>query len=106
MDIVSGLLPSMYYNACIIQKVGLDMGKKLKIKIWKEIQWLFSILLGAIVVEWSIIYLLNIHSILKIKIQVFTGLVLLGYVIRMFSRIWVSYHSSEDPINNGQEILE
>lgn len=82
------------------------MKEYLKNNLWKEIKWLLIIIIGAALIELSIIYFLDINSILKIKIQGFIGLILLGYLIRLSARMIVIKQESSDPNKNEKEILE
>ena len=77
-----------------------------KFNILKEFVWLIAILGIAALIEFAIIETLNLHPVLSIKIQGLIGLMLIGYSIRMFSRIWQSIYKQADPATNGKEVLE
>lgn len=77
-----------------------------KSKLVKEFIWLIAILGIATLIEFIIIETLDLHPVLSIKIQGLIGLMLIGYGIRMATRIWKSYHKQADPTSNGKEVLE
>lgn len=87
----------------ILQK---PMKKKAKKMILRELMWLFAIIGISTVVEFAIIEILNLHPVLSIKIQGLIGLMLIGYALRMFVRIWKSVHKPSNPSTNGREVLE
>lgn len=69
------------------------MEKKLRNTVLIESIWLIGLLITALILEYSLIELLNLHPVLSVKIQGFIGLLLIGYSIRMGARLWKSYRA-------------
>lgn len=82
------------------------MKSKVKKMIVRELMWLLAIVGVSTVIEFAIIEILNLHPVLSIKIQGLIGLMLIGYALRMFVRIWKSVQKPSNPSTNGQEVLE
>lgn len=81
--------------------------KKSSVHIFlKEFFWLLMIVAGALVVEFAIIYIFELHPVFKIKMQGFIGLLILGYGIRVGSRVWNALHLPGDPATNGHHEKE
>lgn len=84
-------------------KKNLRMKGDLKSKIITESIWLFALLLISAAVEYGVIVLFDLHPVLNVKIQGLIGLLVIGYGIRMLSRLWHSYNKKEADQNNEDE---
>lgn len=62
----------------------------------KELIWLIAIVGISALVEFAIIEIFDLHAVLSIKLQGLIGLIIIGYGIRMFARLWATFNSSED----------
>lgn len=71
------------------------MKKSLRNIVIVEAVWLAGLVLTAAVVEYGIIKLFDLHPVLNVKIQGFIGLLLIGYSIRMGSRLWKSFKAQK-----------
>jgi hypothetical protein len=72
--------------------------------ILKEMLWLVAIVVVSSLIEFTIIELFELHPVLSIKIQALIGLMIFGYSIRMFARLWRIYHRPANPGTNEQEV--
>lgn len=73
-------------------------------KIISEALWLLAILTVSAVIEYSIIEIFDLHPILSVKLQGLIGLLVIGYSIRMATRLWNSYKA--DSNGNSQSEME
>lgn len=69
--------------------------------LFKELIWLTVIIGISALLEFAIIEIFDLHSVLSIKLQGLIGLVIIGYGIRMGGRLWKTFHPS-DEINSEE----
>lgn len=72
------------------------MDKSTSKTLLKELIWLVAIIGFSVLIEFTIIENFDLHPVLSIKIQVFIGLIVIGYGIRMGARIWKNFSDSEE----------
>lgn len=74
--------------------------------VWLSLVFVVSFLIEMLLIEMLIIGLINLHPVVGVKIQGLIGLLIIAYIIRMFSRIRDFFNSDSDPTTNGRNILE
>lgn len=79
-----------------------DIRHRLKI----EALWLCAIVVAAGGVEFLIILVLELDPLLSVRIQGFIGLLIIGYMIRMATRIISKSDKQTSPKNNGRDDVE
>lgn len=72
------------------------MDKSTSKTLSKEIIWLVAIIGISVLIEFAIIENFDLHPVLSIKIQVFIGLIVIGYGIRMGARLWKTLSDSKE----------